>query len=87
VVLDGPVEELLASHHLVTGRRRDAASLPPGVQVITDSHTDQQSTFLVRGTVPVIDATLAAEPVDLEQLVLAYMGRGARTSPALEVQR
>ena len=59
----------------------------PGVQVITQSHTDRQSTFLVRSTAPVIDATLAAEPVDLEQLVLGYMGAGARTSPALEVQR
>jgi len=87
VVLDGPVAELLACHHLVTGRRRDGTSLPPGVQVITQSHTDRQSTFLVYSTVPVIDATLAAEPVDLEQLVLAYMGGAARTTPALEVQR
>jgi len=87
VVLDGPVDELLACHHLVTGRRRDATSLPPGVQVITQSHTDRQSTFLVRSTAPIIDATLAADPVDLEQLVLAYMGGAARTSPALEAQR
>jgi ABC-2 type transport system ATP-binding protein len=90
VVLDGPVEELVASHQLVTGARRDASSLPPGVQVITQSHTDRQSTFLIRSTVPVIDQTLAAEPVDLERLVLAYMGSPARnsnTSPALEARR
>jgi ABC-2 type transport system ATP-binding protein len=87
VVVDGPVEELLATHHLVTTRRCDATSLPPGVQVITQSHTDRQSTFLVRSTAPIIDAALVAEPVDLEQLVLAYMGGAAQTSPALEVQR
>jgi ABC-2 type transport system ATP-binding protein len=87
VVLDGPVEELLACHHLVTGRRREATFLPPGGQVITQSHTDRQSTFLVRSTAPVIDATFSADPVDLEQLVLAYMGGAARTSPALEAQR
>lgn len=87
VVLEGPVEDLLASHHLVTTRRRDATSLPPGVQVITQSHTDRQSTFLVRSTAPVIDATLVTDPVDLEQLVLAYMGGAARSSPALEVQQ
>jgi ABC-2 type transport system ATP-binding protein len=87
VVLDGAVDELLACHHLVTGRRRDATSLPPCVQVITQSHTDRQSTFLVRSTVPVIDATLVADPVDLEQLVLAYMGRGVRSTPAVEAQR
>jgi ABC-2 type transport system ATP-binding protein len=92
VVLDGPVTDLLASHHLVTGARRDAAALPPGVQVITQSHTDRQSTFVVRSTVPVIDQALAAEPVDLEQLVLAYMGGttatgAAKASPALEARR
>jgi ABC-2 type transport system ATP-binding protein len=90
VVLDGPVTDLVASHHLVTGTRRDAASLPPGIQVITQSHTDRQSTFLIRSTVPVIDPTLAAEPVDLERLVLAYMGSPARnsnTGPALEARR
>jgi ABC-2 type transport system ATP-binding protein len=87
VVLDGAVDELLACHHLVTGRRRDATSLPPCVQVITQSHTDRQSTFLVRSTAPVIDATLVADPVDLEQLVLAYMGRGVRSTPAVEAQR
>jgi ABC-2 type transport system ATP-binding protein len=87
LVLDGPVDELLACHHLVTGGRRDATSLPPCVQVITQSHTDRQSTFLVRSTVPVIDATLVADPVDLEQLVLAYMGRGVRSTPAVEAQR
>jgi ABC-2 type transport system ATP-binding protein len=87
VLLDGPVDELLACHHLVTGRRRDTTSLPKGVQVITQSHTERQSTFVVRSTAPIIDATLAADPVDLEQLVLAYMGGAARTIPALEVQR
>ncbi len=87
LVLHGPVEELLACHHLVTGPRRDATSLPPGVQVITQSHTDRQSTFLVRSTAPIIDPALAADPVDLEQLVLGYMGGGSRTSPALEAQR
>jgi ABC-2 type transport system ATP-binding protein len=87
VVLDGPVDELLACHHLITGRRRDATSLPPCAQVITQSHTDRQSTFLVRSTAPIMDPALAADPVDMEQLVLAYMGRGVRSTPALEAQR
>jgi ABC-2 type transport system ATP-binding protein len=78
LLLDGPVDELLATHHLVTGPRRDAASLPPGVQVITESHTDRQSTFLVRSTAPVLDPGLAAARVDLEDMVLAYLGQDAR---------
>jgi ABC-2 type transport system ATP-binding protein len=93
VVLDGPVADLLASHHLVTGARRDPASLPPGVQVITQSHTERQSTFLLRSTAPVIDPALAADSVDLEQLVLGYMGGTtamggtAKASRALEARR
>jgi ABC-2 type transport system ATP-binding protein len=87
VVLDGPVDELLACHHLVTGRRRDATSLPPCTQVITQSHTDRQSTFLVRSSAPIMGPDLAADPVDMEQLVLAYMGRGVRSTPAVEAQR
>jgi ABC-2 type transport system ATP-binding protein len=87
VLLDGPVDELLACHHTVNGPRGDATSLPPGVQVIIQSHTDRQSTFLVRSTAPIVDAAYTADAVDLEQLVLAYMGSAARTAPALEAQR
>jgi ABC-2 type transport system ATP-binding protein len=87
VVLEGKVDELLACHYLVTGARRDATSLPPSAQVVTESHTDRQSTFLVRSTAPIVDAAYTAESVDLEQLVLAYMGGAARTAPALEAQR
>ncbi len=88
VLLDGPVDELVASHHLVTGPRRDAASLPPGVHLITESHTDRQSTFLVRSTAPVLDPGLVTDQVDLEEMVLAYMGQAARpATSSVEAQR
>jgi ABC-2 type transport system ATP-binding protein len=87
VLLDGPVDDLLATHHLVTGPRRDAASLPPGADVITESHTDRQSSFLVRSTAPVLDPALAADPVDLEDLVLAYMGQAARPAATAGARR
>ena len=48
VQVAGPVEELLATHHLLTGPRRDPATLPAGQQVISASHTDRQTTLLVR---------------------------------------
>lgn len=78
VLLNGPVDDLLATHQLVTGQRCDAALLPEGVQVITERHTDRQSTFLVRSTAPVTDPEFVADRVDLEDLVLAYMGSAAR---------
>ncbi|MGH3162226.1 MAG: ABC transporter ATP-binding protein, partial [Streptosporangiaceae bacterium] len=42
----GPVDELLAAHHLLAGPRRDPATLPDGLEVISASHTDVQTTLL-----------------------------------------
>ncbi len=88
VQVAGPVEELLASHHLLSGPRRDPATLPDGQQVISASHTDRQTTLLVRTGGPVLDPAWSVSQVGLEDLVLAYMsqatGRGRRH---LEVQK
>jgi ABC-2 type transport system ATP-binding protein len=89
VQIAGPVEELLATHHLLSGPRRDPGSLPEGMRVISASHTDVQSTLLVRTSGPVLDPAWMVSEVGLEDLVLAYMsqaaGRGRRNH--LEVQR
>jgi ABC-2 type transport system ATP-binding protein len=85
VQVAGETEDLLASHRLLTGPRSDASALPAGVQVITESHTGRQSTFLVRSGAPITDPAWAADSVDLEDLVLAYMGKAASaTTSALE---
>jgi ABC-2 type transport system ATP-binding protein len=86
----GEVEELLAAHHRLSGPRRDLETLPADWQVIQASHTDRQTTLLVRTASPVYDPAWTASPVSLEDLVLAYMSQTAvtsRPSPALEVQR
>jgi ABC-2 type transport system ATP-binding protein len=87
VQVDGETDELLASHRLLTGPRSDASALPAGVQVITESHAGRQSTFLVRSTAPVHDPAWTADPIDLEDLVLAYMGNAASARPVLEETR
>jgi ABC-2 type transport system ATP-binding protein len=89
VRLAGPVEELLARHHLLSGPRRDPGSLPDGMQVISASHTDVQSTLLVRTSGPVLDPAWTVSEVTLEDLVLAYMSQaaGRRRRNHLEVQR
>jgi len=79
VQLAGQVDELLASHQLLTGARRDPATLPASQRVISASHTDRQSTILVRSDEPVLDPSWSVDQIDLEDLVLAYMGQ-ARTS-------
>jgi ABC-2 type transport system ATP-binding protein len=86
----GEVEELLAAHHRLSGPRRDPGTLPADWQVIQASHTDRQTTLLVRTASPVYDPAWTASPVSLEDLVLAYMSQAAvmpRPKPVLEVQR
>jgi ABC-2 type transport system ATP-binding protein len=89
VRIAGEVEDLLATHHRLTGARRDAADLPRGVEVIEESHTDRQSTLIVRSNTPIDDPTMTVEQVTLEDLVLAYMTQAAVTPlrPALETTR
>ena len=73
----GEVSTLLASHHRLSGPRRDPGALPAGIEVIEESHTDKQSTLLVRTVQPVHDPSWTVTPVGLEDLVLGYMS-GAR---------
>ena len=75
VQIAGDVEELLASHHRLTGPRRDPARLPADQEIIEASHTDRQSTLLVRSSGPILDPAWTVEQIGLEDLVLAYMRR------------
>jgi ABC-2 type transport system ATP-binding protein len=79
VQVTGEVEELLASHHRLTGPRRDPASLPSDQEVIEASHTDRQSTLLIRSHNRILDPAWTVEEISLENLVLAYMSQ-ARTA-------
>jgi ABC-2 type transport system ATP-binding protein len=87
----GDVDTLLATHHRLTGPRRDPATLPADQHVVSASHTDRQSTLVVRTDGPVHDPAWTVDGLSLEDIVLAYMsspadaGSGAR--PALEVLR
>jgi ABC-2 type transport system ATP-binding protein len=83
----GEVEELLASHHRLSGPRRDVDTLPEGQQVIFARHTDRQTTVLVRTEEPILDPVWTVGELSLEDLVLAYMSNPANTRPALEVLR
>jgi len=75
VQVAGDVDELLACHHRLIGPRRDAAHLPSDQQVIEASHTDRQSTLLVRSDGPILDPAWTVEQIGLEDLVIAYMRR------------
>jgi ABC-2 type transport system ATP-binding protein len=81
VQLTGAVDDLLASHHRLSGPRRDPCTLPADQEVIEASHTDKQSTLLVRTREPILDPAWTVKPVSLEDLVLAYLARGSQAVP------
>jgi ABC-2 type transport system ATP-binding protein len=87
VQLAGDMDALLATHHRLTGPRRDA--LPDDFEVISASHTDRQSTFVVRTDAPIYDPAWTVTQLSLEDIVLAYMGRPAEAARprALETVR
>jgi ABC-2 type transport system ATP-binding protein len=82
----GEVNALLSSHYRLSGPRRDPGVLPAAVEIVEESHTDRQSTLLVRTDDPIHDPSWSVKPVSLEDLVLAYMSRARDDhAPRLEV--
>jgi len=81
VQLSGEVSDLLASHHRLYGPLREPSSLPRSWEVIEQSHTDRQSTFLVRTDEAILDPSWTVKPVTMEDVVLAYMGRARDIGP------
>jgi ABC-2 type transport system ATP-binding protein len=75
VAVAGDIDELLATHHRLSARRRDGLRLPSDWGVIEQSDTDRQSTMIVRHEEPILDPAWTVEQLDLEDLVLAYMSR------------
>ena len=75
VRLDGDLDDLLAAHRLLVGPRK---RISPGggiAAVVRESHSDRQSTLLVRTDGPIADPAWSVHEVDLEELILAYMGQ------------
>lgn len=85
----GDVETLLATHHRLTGPRRDIKTLQRGLHVVTASHTDRQTTLVVRTEESIFDPAWTVSGLGLEDVVLAYMAdtTDGHPSPALDVLR
>jgi ABC-2 type transport system ATP-binding protein len=80
--LAGPIDEIVASHRVLIGPRTDPASVARVHDVIRESHTDRQTTLLVRANGHVYDSCWEQHEVDLEEVVLAYMGYKPGSSAA-----
>ncbi len=77
VQLCGDVADLLASHTVLVGPRKDTAALEKTHHLVHAVRTPRQVRLLVRPNGPVIDPAYEAEDISLEELVLGYMGADA----------
>jgi ABC-2 type transport system ATP-binding protein len=82
--LAGPIDEIVASHRLLTGPRSDASSVSRIHDVVRESHTERQTTLLVRANGHVYDACWEQHEVDLEEIVLAYLGYRTGVHPTVQ---
>jgi ABC-2 type transport system ATP-binding protein len=71
--LQGPVDELLARHRLLTGARRPLGRIHGVEEIVRARHSGRQLTLLVRTDGPVVDPTWTVDEIGLEDLLLAYM--------------
>jgi ABC-2 type transport system ATP-binding protein len=85
--LAGPIDEIVAGHRLLTGPRTEATAVARMHDVIRERHTERQTTLLVRADGHVYDADWELHEVDLEEIVLAYLGYGASRPLAEAVAR
>ena len=77
VQLAGPVDEIVAEHRQLVGPRRDDDHRITGAEVVRASHTDRQSTLLVRTRAPIDDPVWTVHELTLEDLILAYLAQGS----------
>ncbi len=75
--LAGPIDEIVASHRLLTGPRGEAEDVTRSHDVVRQSHAERQTTLLVRANGHVYDSRWTVHDLDLEEIVLAYLGQDA----------
>jgi ABC-type multidrug transport system ATPase subunit len=86
VQLAGDIAALLAQHSLLVGPRAEVEAAARDHSVIQAGSLGQETTVLVRGSAPAGFPSGMAHAVQLEELVLAYLGQQVR-DPLVAGQR
>jgi ABC-2 type transport system ATP-binding protein len=81
------IDRLLATHKLLVGPRREPSAVARVHNVLQATHTERQSTLLVRLNGVNFDPTWECHDVSLEEIVLAYMGLPIESTPLTARQR
>jgi ABC-2 type transport system ATP-binding protein len=80
IAVAGDIDHLIRTHRMLTGPRRDGATVSGVGAVIDQTLTDKQTSMLVRVDGPIVDPSWTVAQIDLEEIVLGYLG-GRNQSP------
>jgi ABC-2 type transport system ATP-binding protein len=83
VVLVGEVDDIVTSHHRLIGPATEGEPRVENQEIIEAHRSGRHDELLVRSDGPVLDPAWIIEPLNLEDIVLAYMGQGRRNDDAL----
>jgi ABC-2 type transport system ATP-binding protein len=86
VLLADDMERVLAGHRLLVGGRRTMFDPPPGCVLISTTHTERQSNWLVRSVDTITDPSWQVIEPTLEEIVLAYLREKPAGRPPLPTQ-
>jgi ABC-2 type transport system ATP-binding protein len=75
VQISGTVDDLVAQHRRLIGPRH-TGPIAGVADIVRASHTDRQSTLLVRTDAPLVDPSWTVHEVTLEEVILAYLADG-----------
>jgi ABC-2 type transport system ATP-binding protein len=75
--LAGPIEQIVGAHRLLNGPRDSAEDVARLHEVVRVSHAERQTSLVVRANGHVYDSRWAVHELDLEEIVLAYLGQEA----------
>ena len=73
-LLAASIEHVLASHRLLTGPRGGDDVVSRVHDVIRESHTERQTSLVVHANGHVYESRWEVHELDLEEIVLAYLG-------------
>jgi ABC-2 type transport system ATP-binding protein len=76
-VLAAELDDVLASHRLLTGPRRDTSAIERDHTVLRAERTQRQVSLWVRLAGPLHDPNWQVEELSLEEIMLAYLGLAA----------
>jgi ABC-2 type transport system ATP-binding protein len=86
VQLVGDIQEIVRMHKRLVGPRRDEAAIASVHHVIEPSHTERQTTLLVRVNGHLFDPSWDVQEVSLEDIVLAYLSLGQQAAESVQAR-